>query len=198
MKPCPDHKQSVALLAAGALDPDGARRMKGHLETCASCRAYAAAMEQVCARVEQSAPLDSQMEPSPGFHSRLKHRIQQVEHRPGTSILATLLSWAGRRQMAFGGVIVTVIVTVFWLAFGFSEHNFSDRPSRAHPASQASRSEPPIDLARTSTLIAYQNAFNQSLEELDTLLARNTAQSPSGDGMMLRSTEERSWNDQER
>jgi anti-sigma factor RsiW len=188
MKPCPDHKQSVALVAAGALDPDGARRVKGHLETCGSCRAYAAAMEQVCARVEQSAPLDSQMEPTPGFHSRLKHRIGQVEHRPRSSIFAALLSWAGRRQMAaFGGVIVTVIVTVLWLAFGFREPNFSDRPSRAHPASQASRSEPPVDLARTSTLIAYQNAFNQSLEELDTLLARNTVQSPSGDGMMLSS-----------
>ena len=89
--------------------------------------------------------------------------------------------------MALGATAI-MIVAVLWLAARFSEQDVSDAPFRAPPASHVSLPEPPVDLARTSTLIAYQNAFNQSLEELDTLLARNTARSPSGDGMMLSNT----------
>jgi anti-sigma factor RsiW len=191
MKPCPEHKQSLALLAAGALDPDCARIIKDHLETCAACRAYAAEMQQVCARVEQGTLPGSQFQPSPGFHSRLKHRIQQVEQRPGLSIPAALLSWAVRRQMAFGVVLATVIVTVLWLASRHGEQERADAPTRATPASHADLLEPPVDLARTSTLMAYQNAFIESLEKFDTLLDRNTARSASGDGMMLSSTRRR-------
>jgi anti-sigma factor RsiW len=42
--PCRDHELSLSLRAAGALEPDDAARLEGHLVVCPACRAEAEAL----------------------------------------------------------------------------------------------------------------------------------------------------------
>ena len=185
MKPCADRKEAIAMLAAGALAAPEAAALRGHLQECAGCNAYASQLNAVCDRLGGPIAGTTAVQPPPGFHARLKHRIQS--ERPTAapaSILETLSAlFTLPRIVSATAILALAVGLAFWMRPDTgSVHQATIQPVPA-PISEGNRkvAEP----SGGATLMAYQAAFNRSYEDFDALVTQNAARTSTADGMTL-------------
>src|SRR5262245_47840951 len=134
MKPCTDRKEAIVMLAAGALTPSEAAAVRGHLQKCAGCSSYASQLGSICSLLGEPLARSASVEPRPGFHARLKHRIQS--ERPAASrasIFEALRDLFTLPRIVSASAIVTLVVGLaFW--------GHSDKGSLDHPVVQTVQS----------------------------------------------------------
>jgi anti-sigma-K factor RskA len=186
MKPCPDRKESLALLAAGVLESSAARDIQIHLENCPDCRAYLAGMQQLCSDLASTRPAETALQPSPGFHARLKHRVQaEKTHRAPSRFIEFILACLDHRRLIGATAAAVAVVLVVWISLGPGDRLTPELSRKTNPEPSAITVERRFDPAGSSTLMAYQAAFNQSFEDFDALISLNAERSSTGDGMRL-------------
>ena len=185
MKPCPDKKEAIALLAMNALGPSETAALRGHLQQCPACDAYATRLATTCAQLGEPVASSAATELPPGFHARLKHRIQSEHQAPSLASTFEALRdlFTPARVVSTAAALVLVVGLAFWGRTG--------KQSPAPPVAQVGepvgnpRSFTGADLPAASTLMAYQAAFNRSFEDFDALITQNAARTSTGEGMTL-------------
>jgi anti-sigma factor RsiW len=86
--PCADYEHEIVELQDGALPAERAGIVRGHLEQCARCRAWAAAFAALDARLATELPVPAL---SPGFDARLRERIAALAAPPSRGELRARL-----------------------------------------------------------------------------------------------------------
>lgn len=163
MKPCSRNRKSLALLAANALDAPAASKLREHTNICPACREYFSEISGVASRLSQSQEV-SEIEASERFHQKLAGRIRVTETQSLAAYFARLLVMS-RFLIPAAGVFLVVGIIAARL------HN----PTHIHRPS--SNGTPAAAVAAVTgdispTFANYQNAANQSLDQLDSLLTR--------------------------
>jgi anti-sigma factor RsiW len=172
MKSCPEFRETIALHATEALEPERRFALARHLESCPDCRAYLEELEALTNVVEST--LSSNIETSqlpPGFHSRLMQRVQQdaaARRRPR-------LFWLGAGltipRLAFGAALLCLGVWLWTSRETRSPHDFIVKNSpRANGV--VPRPRPAAAPLPTLSLLSMSRAWDQSDATLDQLLAR--------------------------
>ena len=146
MKPCLRKRKSLAWLAAGCLEQNKAEPLRAHLGQCAGCRDY---FESLTSLAGQLRPANLQVQPSPFLHRRVMGALRQEPSAP-------VLRWS----MALPAVALAAVVLAFIL------------PWRQKPAVPVPATVPAAEMA--PTLLNYQLVANQSLDQLDALLTRQS------------------------
>lgn len=77
--PCADHEFDLVELADGSLEPGRALRLRQHMEHCARCSNYAAAIGRLDASLAAGL---QRPQLSPGFDARLQARIAELQRVP--------------------------------------------------------------------------------------------------------------------
>jgi anti-sigma factor RsiW len=185
MKPCADKREAIAMLAAGTLAPAEAAALRSHMQECAGCNVYSAQLGAICAQLGEPAAGAATAEPPPGFHARLKERIQSEGHsssRPSLFEVLRLL-FTVPRIVSATALATLVLGFAFWMRS--DKGSVDQRALHAVQESTTNGTSNEADLSSASTLMAYQAAFNRSLEDFDALVTQNAARASTADGMTL-------------
>jgi anti-sigma factor RsiW len=167
MKPCPSHRESVALLACGALPAGEADELHQHLQTCAGCREYLRQLSAVCADHTAAAHHLADGEVSPRLHGRIAAAIRaDADQRRNDFVFAGFTYWA--RLAGVATLLVLLIGSVMVLRKPTSPTLLVETPV----LSPAGKANPP---AASVNLITYRLALNRSPEDLDELLSHEAA-----------------------
>src|ERR1051325_9115386 len=103
MNPCPENKQLITWMSAGALEPQRASALEKHFDSCPGCRAYHGQMSELTARLHEECTLP-EANLSARFHAGMVRRIAREQQRVSKSgLLADVQScWrAARSRPAF-------------------------------------------------------------------------------------------------
>lgn len=174
MKACPQHQQSLALLAAAGLEVAELRALETHLANCPGCRNYLRELTEICR--EHSSVVENQplAEVSNEFHQHLVRRIESSARGSANrseSLIQTLFAgWRWQIALPLGAAIVIFIVLT----------NLPRRRDEVASAPYAPVVRTVVNSAKadsTATLLAYRQAASKSPEALDALLAREVARS---------------------
>jgi anti-sigma factor RsiW len=165
MRPCSRNRKIIALLAANALDAPTAGELRQHITICPGCREYFSEISDLASRLSQpqEAP---EIEASERFHQKLAGRIRSAETQSLAAYFAGVLL-KSRILIPLAGVFLVV---------GIIAARFH---SQTHIHNPSTNSSPGIAAATVAgdispTFANYQNAANKSLDELDSLLTRQS------------------------
>lgn len=170
MNPCPDHRESITLLAAGGLGESEAHALLRHVEGCAGCRQHLARMRRLCAEVteathETPGPLPSR------FHSRLVARVREdaaAAQRP--SLANRFREWFSVPRLSLAAACL-----IFGLVLILRPGHNGQPPQHgitAQPGTPVSPAQPNLGPTPPPTLLALSRAWSDSAEALDSLLVR--------------------------
>jgi hypothetical protein len=173
MKPCPEYRESIALLAARALDPAAKEKTEHHLESCHACRDHFENLRRVCGQLERVPPDAAAASPElpANFHRRLVERVRADAAAPSSSpptaesFLAWFREWFSWPRVACAGAVaIMFLAAVLWM-----DHQRAPRDLRvvSPGTSPVMRESTPAP-----TLMAFSRALQESDVALDTLLAR--------------------------
>ena len=166
MKPCRKYRKSIALLAMHALDEQHAAALNGHLGHCQGCQRYYQELVSVAASVNS---LPALVEAS-ARASRVEFRcpVGAPGHGNFRQFQAKQLPrWSWRFALPVFLSIAVVIVLVSLLHWHAVPETRSAHQADAHSVSKFSS-----DLA--PTIANYQAVANESLDDLDQLLTRQS------------------------
>jgi anti-sigma factor RsiW len=185
MKPCADKKEAIAMLAMDALTAPEAAALHAHLHQCAACSAYAVQFGAMCDQLGKSMAAAQTVEPPPGFHARLKHRIQSEQQTvaPSSFLESLLALLSPARCISVTAILALAFVGAFWFGADRKGTLNPEVPRAGSPAQP--RNDVGSDPVKASTLMAYQSAFNRSYEDLDALVSQNARRNSTPDGMTL-------------
>lgn len=169
MKPCSANRKNIALLAANALDASAADKLREHIASCAGCREYFAEVSGVATRLKEAHELPD-IEASRRFHQRLAGRIHTTEPLANTAAACLrLFKWRILVPVAGISALVGLAIGLFFSPSGITRRHANVKP--AIPAGSAAQDLSP-------TFANYQNAANQSFDQLDSLLTRQAKEGP--------------------
>lgn len=156
-RPCRKYKKSIVLLVMGALGPAQMEPIHRHLEGCLRCSSYRAEISRTAEKVQAIGSFSTGriLAESKKDHGRKKSfRIPWIDQS---------FSIKPRAAIAFG-----LLAFIMVMAMTLGRHQL---PSRASSNREpAAGSSAPVDLA--PTFANYRAIANESLDELDDLLAR--------------------------
>jgi anti-sigma factor RsiW len=190
MKPCADRKEAIALLATGALAASETAALRAHLQKCAACGAYASQLGAICAQLGESVTTAPVVGLPPGFHARLKHRIQSEQQAAlsASALEALRVLFTPARLISAIAVLALGLCLALWM--GPHRIDVLDPAvSQVRPPPVSPVSGTVAGLSNDSTLMAYQAAFNRSYEDFDALVTQNARRNSTADGMTLMSAE---------
>ena len=174
MKPCSDFEADLTLHAGAGLPPDDARRLQEHLDHCPACRAGAAELQRLRAKLAGSLTTGPGIELPHDFHQRLVRRVRaDAVRRSPPGWLSALAGWLTPSRLAFGVALLTVAITLATL--------------RVHPpvSRTVSTSTKPTLVAAPAhilneemshtvgNLVSYRLALNHSFASLELALAQD-------------------------
>lgn len=177
MKPCPNRKKEITWLALGELNADAAQLLRSHIETCPGCRSFWHEISDLQHDLRVVAtPLS--LELPPGFHRDTANRIRNEQKPSRTATIRWLETVCrfkeyGWRWQAGAAALVAIIIGLLT-----SRSLFEKSPE---PSSWVSTDNAPLSAAlpAPTSLARYRNAAAESLDSLDSLLARQAiASSP--------------------
>lgn len=175
MKPCSRHRQSLALLAAGAVDETTAGPLRRHLADCPACQWY---FEEIAgaSSVLERAGLPEAPRNTNEFHREVVRSI--VKREPWWS--RTFAAWA-RSPARPAGVALALAGVVLLLTLWPSPQPGHGVRSTTQPKSIAQGTVPPVadPTAAPGSLAYYRGLAEQSLSALDEDLSKRAA--PSGE-----------------
>lgn len=163
MKPCSRNRKSLALLAANALDAPEAGKLREHITVCLGCREYFSELSGLASRLSQPQQV-SEIEAPERFHQKLAGRIRSTRTQSLAAYVAGLLL-KSRILVPVAGVFLLVGITA---ALFHTPTHIQNPSTDGPPAIVAAKATEDI----SPTFANYQNAANQSLDELDSLLTR--------------------------
>lgn len=167
MKPCAQLRESVALLACGALPSGEAADLRGHLQRCDGCRDYFSQMTVVCESHTAAALGLSDTAVSPSLRRRIAEAVSAGVTRPQTEPLPAGLT--GLRWLA--GVAALLVL----LLGGSALVRRSAAPVKLVEAPVVSPAGIANSQGESINLNAYRLALNRSPDDLEQLLAREAA-----------------------
>lgn len=178
MKPCAQHRESLALLACAALDAGEAAPVLQHLERCPACREYYRQMTALADEHALAACRLPEAEAAPRLHARIAAAIQQRGRSWQDDLACTLGSSRGR--------VAGVAFVVLLLAGGLTlVHRLSSPPQVAIRPTPVAPTR--METAEAgSKFSAYRLALSRSPEDLDRLLASEAARSGINPASSLR------------
>lgn len=180
MNPCPHHRETVALLACGALAAGDAAELDRHLPVCAGCRDYLRQLTAVCDKHARAAQELPEATVSMRLHGRIAAAISIAKDRGRPE--SDSIGVPGWRRLASASVVILVLLAGwFWV-------RQSAMPSRLVSAPVGPPLERPTSSAESIPLITYRLALNRSPEELDELLTREAIRRAPEPGPVLRSS----------
>jgi anti-sigma factor RsiW len=191
MKPCPEHKKSLALLATTALPEEEAAVLRAHLQSCPGCAAYSQEMEALCESYARTGRHLPEAQASPDFHERWTQEVHQSAHPTLSSFFPSWFApWIfGLRALVPLGA-AAILALIAWGQMRESrEKRVVAQAELAVPASvkvgrETNTPEP--------SYAAYRMAANTSLEALDNLLACEAARGHDSAGELNIATASRS------
>ncbi len=145
MKACAQNREALTLLAVGALETPETRALRAHVASCAGCHGYLREMERIAETLRAAKAPQQEMEPYPFLHRRVRHTLLMDRQRPGVSWRVAIPALAA---MALIALVLPRIRTVVPLAL--------------RPVVTEREFDP--------TILNYQVAADQSLDNLDALL----------------------------
>jgi len=170
MKPCTEYRESIALLAARALDPAARENAERHLESCRTCRDHFENLQRVCGQLDRlpREAVSASPELPANFHRRLLERIRADVATPRPSPASFFLwfqAWFSWPRVASMGAIAAVLVTALLL---MDPNRVSQDPRAKLPGAL------PVTGQSTPapTLMALSRALQESEGALDSLLTR--------------------------
>lgn len=153
MKPCPLNRKSLALLAIGAPEDEGAQELRAHLEGCAGCREYLAQMQRVTDRLRDAEPLPKP-QPSLYLHRRVRQKLHERESK-------RTFQW----RLAAAAAAV-VIVLLFTHRGSQPQQTVASTPAVRHASDDSDVS-----------ILNYEMLANESLDKLDQTLSEQGSRS---------------------
>lgn len=167
MKPCPSHRESVALLACGALPLGEADELRRHLHECAGCGEYLRQLSAVCDDHTAAAHHLPDAEVSPRLRGRIAALIRaDADGRLNDSLFTGFTGWGRIAGVAALLALLVGSVMVF-------RKPPPPAPVAGTPAPPPTRTANPP--AASVKLITYRLALNRSPEDLDELLSHEAA-----------------------
>ena len=164
MKPCSENRKNLALLAANALDAVAAGKLREHIGCCSACQDYFAELSGVAGRLSQAKQV-SEVEASDRFHQKLAGRIRATESQSLGAYFAEVLLKARILIPAAGAFLLIGIIA----ASVFHSSTRIQIPSTGNTPAVATAT---VTADISPTFANYQNAANQSFDQLDSLLTR--------------------------
>ncbi|HEY3861312.1 MAG TPA: hypothetical protein VGO59_05435 [Verrucomicrobiae bacterium] len=156
MNACAKYREEIALMAAGALEPQRERELRAHSALCPGCGHYLAEIEAVAGNLRAAEP-ESHGQPSAAFHRNVMAALAARERRSAREWFGLFLNW----RLALPAVSVLALVIAV---------SFIARPRGGKPAVMHVATAPESKANLEPTLSNYQWAANQSSDELDKLL----------------------------
>jgi len=175
MKPCPEYRESITLLAARSLDPAVKKKTEHHLESCRACRDHFENLRRVCGQLDRLPREAAAGELSSNFHRRLVERVRADVGSPEPASvsaldLAPLFAWL-REWLSWPRVgipsAVAVMLVFAWILIGPGSET-------RDPRIKLTGVPPPVRVVAppAPTLMALSRALQESEGALDSLLAR--------------------------
>jgi hypothetical protein len=166
MNPCAKNKRRIAWMAAGVLDETQAEALRPHLENCPGCRSYWNSLCNLAEQLVRASDLPPAHLP-PSFHERVGQKIQPREKT------APLFHWVGLRHWLFVERRLAAIAGVIVLGAGVLLGIQSLRGGKQHRSVETTTiHQAAPSVTPPHTLASYRRAAEISLENLDTLLAK--------------------------
>jgi hypothetical protein len=169
MKPCSRNRKSLALLAANAMDAPVAGKLREHIIACPGCREYFNDISAIASRLSQP-PEVSELETSERFHQILAGHICTVET---VSLPAYFAGFLLRFRILIPAAGIFLLVGII-AALSRSPTHGTSPSSDSRPATSTAIVSEDI----SPTFANYQNAANQSFDQLDLLLTRQAREGP--------------------
>lgn len=166
MKPCPEYREAVALLAARALGGTAKENTERHLDSCRECRAQFEKIRAICGPFEGMPREVSSAGLPAGFHRRLVERVRADATAPAASptFLEWLRAWFSWPRVSSAAVVaMALLAALFWI---LPDRSFHDPRVKLTGGFPVVASPPP------PTLMALSRALQESENALDSLLAR--------------------------
>lgn len=187
MQPCSKNKESIALHAAGALEPSKERVLVDHLAVCGDCRNYFESLRDVARQHVERAEVLPVPAGADSFHRTLRQRIESDEpalrrSRREESHLRSVPSGSPeRRQTGYlwhlltrpGWVWVPAAAAAITLLLVVNRPTPRESPVEPRSIPIAVAPSAPSVKAPDPSLLAYRRAAVESLEVLEELLARD-------------------------
>jgi hypothetical protein len=183
MRPCPENREALALLALGELDSHTSTSLRHHLESCAGCQEYRTQLESLCAQLgrppETNRETSSPVRLPSGFHGRLRARLREESALASPSRAETAVSsipaqpdrrfiwqdWFSLPRFAAALILLALLSLWAW-------RPGPERP-RTQPMAAPQQVRPEAGPASPPTLFAMSRALQNSMEALDDLLSRH-------------------------
>ena len=157
MKPCPNHREAIALLATNPSRSEGASATHSHLDQCGDCRQYFAEM----ASLHDSYLTAALNLPYAGVSTRIYRKVAAAIRIPvPSSVIGEQRFFDWRLPLATAAAVVVAALLML-------------RPATS-PTLLTTIAAPSFDPDDTR-LVNYSRALAQSPEALDSLLARSAA-----------------------
>jgi anti-sigma factor RsiW len=174
MKPCPRYRQSIAWLAADSLTESDAAAVRAHLNHCPNCRGYAQQFTNLCADLAQLSDSVPDTPLAGSLAERVIDRVRAAEARPPSMALGILAWFRTRPGLATLGTSLVVAAVLVAISL-HAPRNPRTTPPAAIRVATTETPPPP----GSPTYSAYRNAARVSLEQLEALLAAQSAPAPA-------------------
>ena len=167
MNACHKNRKSLALLAAGALDPSQSASLRQHIDECLPCRRHFEELTRTCAALGET-ELPTVEYDAANFHRRL---VRMVTPRSSAGSNAMML-WGRWRPRLIASAAVFVLVALAFVCLQIPSRERRTEVSSGSetvPESEASVLSP--SPAQPASIAYYRSLAVMSLAALDAALA---------------------------
>jgi hypothetical protein len=172
MKPCPNNRERIALLAMDAVEDRCRDELLAHLDSCPGCRCYLEEISGVAGKL-RAAETETEAQPSPLFHRNVVAALAAAERRSPLLTLGaqvrSLWSW----RLILPAAAAAALVIAAWFPAIRRAGAPIPSPLIVHAVVPP---DPQPDLAPTFS--NYEMAAHQSLDKLDALLTEQGQRNP--------------------
>jgi len=165
MKPCRSNRKRIVWLLLNALEQDEATDLRTHLQVCAGCREYHLEISRVNHSLSSLQSTVTQNTPLKASASRPHQLIpSRTDLSPATSFIQNILP-----RLAWPALASVLLVTVIIVLV---THHPTTPSLPAHQTNVITAQDPPASVL--PTLGNYRAVANQSIDQLDDLLSRQS------------------------
>jgi hypothetical protein len=182
MKPCSPNRKLIAWLALDALEPQQARELRAHIQTCDGCRQYLRDVSGVTQTLSSARRTSDAQVPAPFKHQKLAATLQAA--RPLTrwaNLLAQLRDTVPEWHMAlpvFSGITIVILVLSVIVRHPGASSVAPPVVSGTPRLAQQSSTAPTLNPVLPPTAGNYLMVANRSLDQFDDLLTRQATRHP--------------------
>jgi anti-sigma factor RsiW len=164
MKPCRQHRKSIALFAANSLSPSESELVQAHLDRCAPCKDYHAQILAVCQRqTKAAAHLQTVVLPT-RVYDRVAQEIENSTAVAPTTLVTPLRTWLPR--VAAAALVLALIIG----AWKFDRSSTQVLSHQVDPSISAVTATSPSTSENHTSLGFYRKTVIRSLDDLDRLV----------------------------